>query len=94
MTSLRREIRVPIYWLVVGMAVMLVSPILAVAASVHIAENRAERARAESAQRSCALFSALLDTYDETPPLTPAGRNVRATYLEFYTRNGCEPPRK
>lgn len=113
--GLRREITIPIYWLVIGLAVMIVSPILSIFASVDIAQQHAEEARRasvaadERAQRTaqlaaaetreearlktCDLFSALLDVYVETPPLTEAGRNVQRTYLEFYTLNRCQPPR-
>lgn len=43
--GLRREITIPIYWLVIGLAVMIVSPILSIFASVQIAQNNAEKAR-------------------------------------------------
>lgn len=61
---------------------------------------QAEAARAEAAakeearQRSCAYLALNLDVYDETPPVSPVGRNLRANLLEFYQVNHCQPPRK
>ena len=40
---IRREIRIPIYWLVVGLAVMLGSPAASIYASVQISKGQAER---------------------------------------------------
>lgn len=101
----RREIRIPIYWLMVGIAVVFVSPIASVWASVQIAERNAERSfkeqqRAQAAAQvqsravACSFFGASLDVYDETPPVSATGRNLRAKYVELYTLTGCQPPRK
>ncbi len=100
-----RVVRVPLYALVVGVAVMLVSPPLAILASVQIAERSAERSiaeqrRTEAAAReqarrvACDFFRLNLDVYDETPPASALGRNLRQTYLEFYRLSGCQPARK
>lgn len=80
-------------------------PALSIAASVQIANNNTrsmlvererakEAARAESHRLVCAFFSAQLDAYDETPPTTPAGKNLRQTNLEFYNSSECQPPRR
>jgi hypothetical protein len=96
---------VPVYWLVVGMAVMILSPLLSIFASVQIAERNAERsfkeqqraqaaAQAQSRAVACSFFGASLDVYDETPPISATGRNLREKYVDLYTLTGCQPPRK
>jgi len=102
--KLRREIRIPIYWLLVGVAVVFISPIASVWASVTIARNNSERivreqqqaqveAQAEGRRVACSFFGASLDAYKETPPTTATGRNIQENYLEFYRLSGCQPPR-
>lgn len=106
MTPLRREINIPIYWLVVGLAAMLVSPLLSIFASVEIANHnrvQAEKAAAAAAKeakedarvRTCALFDGLLDSYIEEPPSTKSGKAIRQTYIDFYNdpQLHCQPPR-
>jgi hypothetical protein len=104
MTQLRHEVRVPIYWLMVGIAVVFLSPIASIWASVRIAQNNTRRiiaeqqrtqlaAKEEARRVACSFFSASLDAYLETPPTTATGRNLRETYLEFYRLSGCQPPR-
>lgn len=99
-----RPVQIPVYWLVVGMAVMIVSPLLSIFASVQIAEGNQkqvtakqqaaqEAGRAEARAKACQLFTALLDQYLETPPPTPTGVGVQSIYLDFYRLNGCQPPR-
>ncbi len=99
--GVHRTVRVPIYWLFVGAAVMFISPLLSIWASVTIAERnaretqQAQAAASEKARiRTCGTFTALLDVYIETPPSTAAGRGVQEAYLEQYRALGCEPPRK
>jgi hypothetical protein len=105
MTTPQRVVRVPVYWLIVGLVTMLASPFLSVFAAVQRADtnrHRAEQqaiaaqaaAREESRLRTCDLFTALLDTYVEEPPTTPTGKKVQATYLYFYNDvSKCQPPR-
>lgn len=99
-----RVVNVPIYWLCVGIVVMLVSPVLSILASVTIANGQRTRAEAAAAKaktesteearvRTCNLFSALLDAYVEQPPTTDTGRKIQQTYLSFYRLNNCQPPR-
>jgi hypothetical protein len=70
----RRVVAVPVWSIVVVLAVGLVSPILAVAAATTISA----RALAASEARFCELVSTLDDAYSETPPQTPAGKNLAA----------------
>lgn len=95
----------PVYWLIVGLATAILSPPLSIFASVTIAERNAEvqRQRQEQAQAQaqiearkvvCAWIATNLDVFDETPPDRPAGKNLRARYLELYQISQCQPPRK
>lgn len=102
---MRRLVQLPLYAVLVVTIVALAGPFLSIKASIEIANNNQARAlaaaqaaqlqQAESArQESCVLFSKLLDTYEETPPTTPAGRNVEAAYRDYYNgRLHCVPPR-
>lgn len=93
------------YLIGIAVATVVLSPVLSIVASVQIAERNSERivadqkrteaaATAEARRVACAFFTLNLDVYDETPPTTPTGRNLRQTYLEFYQLSGCQPPRK
>lgn len=101
---LRREVRLPIYWLVVGLAVMLVSPLLSIFASVSIANtNRvqaehaaalaAEQTRAEGRKKACELFGSQMDVYLEEPPTTDTGRKAQQNWIDLYQINNCQPAR-
>lgn len=101
--SVRRVVQVPAYWLAVGVAVMVVSPLLSIFASVQIAENRAEQTRAEQQRAdalvkaagtrlACEQFGRLLDAYD--PVTSAVGRDVRQVYVFLYNLIQCHPPRK
>lgn len=105
MSQPQRVVRVPLYALLIGVLITVASPLLSILASVQIAERNAERiiaeqrrteaaARAESRRLTCTFFALNLDVYDETPPSTPVGRNLRQTYLDFYRLSECQPPRK
>jgi hypothetical protein len=105
MTGTQRVVRIPIYWVIVGVAVMFLSPLLSFLMSVRVAEanaaeTRAQQAKSEAATAAagravvCAWFAAWLDVYDETPPVSDTGRAVRAKTLELYQITGCQPPRK
>lgn len=101
-----RSVRVSVYWLAVGLAVMVVSPLLSIVASVQIAERGFQRsvaaqrvqddlARQEQIQRACVLVGSLLAVYQETPPSTPAGRSVQLAYLDYYNQVlHCTPTRR
>lgn len=102
-TRLRRDVHVPLYWLIVGLAVMVVSPILSILVSVKInaatiAKNEAAKAeiqqqvRAENLVRYCRLVGAQIDVYNEAQ--TEVGRSARRVWLEEYITSGCQPPRE
>lgn len=96
MTVLRREVHVPIYWLFVGLAVMVVSPLLSIWVSAKINEHtirQGERARAEakveSTARYCRLLGAQVDVYKEAT--SPVGIDAYQTWLTEYRTQGCQP---
>lgn len=100
----RREVRIPAYWLAVGILIAVASPILSVLASRTIAVENAQRliSKQEQAQRAqsqtfvnatCDLFRRQLEAYDQTPPTTAAGRNIRDAWLTEYRLYHCVPAR-
>ncbi len=100
-----RDLRVPVYWLIVGIASMVLSPMLSIFASVTIAEHNAAltqerqtkaqvQAQVESRKVVCSWIATNLDVFDETPPASAAGRSLRDRYLELYRISGCLPERK
>jgi hypothetical protein len=98
-TALRREVRIPIYWLVVGLMVMVVSPILSIWISVKINQRTIEQnnaARAESSRQFqsvyCRLVGSQVDVYSEAE--SDVGKAAYQTWLDEYRRTGCKPPRK
>lgn len=104
MTRVVRVIRVPLYTLVVGVAVGLGSPVLSLFAAVSIANNnaahqlRAQRdseaaAKQKARKVTCAFFASSLDVYKENPPISPAGKAQAQNYVELYRVSGCQPPR-
>lgn len=93
-----REIRIPIYWMVVGLLVMVASPILSIYASAKInertiAENERARvaARVESTLRYCRLLGSQVDVYSEAT--TDVGKAAYKTWLTEYQIQGCKPGR-
>lgn len=99
----RRVVQVPLYWLVVGIAVMVVSPILSITASAQINKRTiastiaaAEAAKAEARKdglvRYCRLIGSQIDVYDEAT--SEVGKNARANWLREYQLSGCQPPKK
>jgi hypothetical protein len=97
--SLRREVRIPIYWLIVGMAVMVISPLLSIYISVKINQRTIEQnnqARAAASAQFqvvyCRLVGSQVDVYSEAQ--TEVGKAAYATWLAEYRRSGCEPARK
>jgi len=98
-SPLRRTIHIPIYWVVIGLMVMVVSPMLAIQASVNISERAIEKneqsRREQSAQFQviyCRLIGSQVDVYSEAQ--SEVGRNAHDTWLAEYQRSGCQPPRK
>lgn len=87
------------YLLAVGIATVLLSPVLSVVASVQIAERNAERVHVKQAaaqlvatRLACEQFGRLIDVYGDAT--TPIGREVRGVYVFLYTLIQCSPPRR
>lgn len=100
----QREVRIPVYWLAVGILIAVISPIVSILVSRAIAVANADRLirqqqQAQAAQAAlairitCDLFRRQLEAYDETPPPTAAGKNVRDAWLTEYRLYKCQPPR-
>lgn len=88
-------------WLSLAVAVIL-GVLVSIFASVKIADANAqeqirrvavakEQATAEQRQAACQLVGNILDAYEETPPPTPAGKNVAQAWQEEYQLIGCKP---
>src|SRR6185295_3811637 len=99
-STLRREIRIPIYWLVVGLMVMVVSPLLSIYTSVKISQRTivqtqteqakaASQARVEGLAVYCRLVGTQVDVYSEA--ITSTGKRAYDTWLTEYRRSGCKP---
>lgn len=68
-----------------------------------IQHNQQEQARktaaaeARAAERSraivCFLFTTILDTFEESPPTTAAGRAQVGAWKQIYELSKCQPPR-
>lgn len=93
-----RVIRVPVYWLIVGIAVMVVSPILSIIVSVKInertlAENEKikQAAQVEGLQRACRLIGAQVEVFDEAE--SPVGEKAYKAWIEEYRLSQCQPPK-
>ncbi len=97
---LRREVRLPIYWVLVGVAVMVVSPLLSIYASAQINQRTIERTQAEQAKAQaqarveglavyCRLVGTQVDVYSEA--ISDAGKRAYVTWLTEYRRSGCTP---
>lgn len=91
-----RYVTLPRYLAAILLAVGVVSPVASGVVSVvlsnrtlHAAEQRSARARAEQIVITCNTFAALIAATEETPPTTAAGRNVQRAYREQYNALGC-----
>lgn len=100
-----RVVTVRAYWIPLVLITVALGPVFGAWVSIHMADQNAQQllaeqkrteaaAKAESRRLACDFFALNLDVYDETPPSSPTGKNLRATYLEFYRISGCQPPRK
>lgn len=101
---IRREVRLPVYWLAVGILIAVVSPIASLLVSRSIAIQNANRlikqqqlsqqAQAKAViETACDLFRSQLEAYDETPPPSTAGKNVQDAWLTEYRLYNCQPAR-
>lgn len=95
---IRRDIHIPFYWLIVGIATCLVSPILAIIVSVHvnnetIRKNEEARAAAsaEAGVRLCGLLGAQADVYRDA--VTDVGRAAYRVWSDEYAVRNCLPRR-
>lgn len=102
MTRPQRVVRVPLYALLVMVAVAVVSPILTMRAAVTIAnrgterqlsvvQNQAEQLREEQRLRACSVYGALVAALAEDPPRTPSGQALLAEYRHQYEIRTCTP---
>lgn len=85
MTRQVRIVRVPLYALVVGAVVTLLSPLVAILASTAISK----RALDESNAKWCTVVVAQSDAYRETPPKTPVGKNIAKALDDLRGGLGC-----
>lgn len=90
------------YTMVVLIAVAFLSPVASIWVSFRIAENNTrtqiaaqERQRDEARQLAaagyCNLLRSQVGIYEETPPITLAGKNAYSTWLTLYRQQGCLP---
>lgn len=110
MTQLRREIRVPVYWLLVGLAMLVVSPMLSIIVSVKInqrtieqneaakqdAAQRVETAKREATAEALVRYCRLIGSQIDVyaEATTPVGKEAHRTWLIEYQTAGCVPPRR
>ncbi|WP_433368345.1 hypothetical protein ACQPZX_41380 [Actinoplanes sp. CA-142083] len=63
----------------------------------HVQARKAAAAEARSAEQAraivCRLFTTILDTYQESPPATAAGRAQVGAWIQVYELSRCQPPR-
>lgn len=52
------------------------------------------KAQLEARKVVCGWIDAFLDTYDETPPESDAGRNLQAKFIDLRAVSQCQPTRK
>lgn len=72
---------------------VVVSPFLAVYASVQMVERAQERSREANRITTCQWFGRMIDAYLEEPPTSTTGRNVVEAWLFLYRLAGCRPVR-
>jgi hypothetical protein len=89
-----RLVHIPLWWFIVGVATCVLTPVLSIWTSVHIAKKTQDEAARDLRQRSCSLYARILDAYDAEPPTTDTGRAVQQAYLLQYQDRGCTPVRK
>jgi hypothetical protein len=99
-TRVHRVVRVPLYTLVVILAVAVVSPVLTLVASVKISDRATTRQikaveqqgndlREEQRVRACSVYGALVAALDESPPQGAAGQNLLKEYRRQYEIRNC-----
>lgn len=88
-----RLVHIPLWWFLVGVATCVITPVLVIWTSVKIAERNTQEITADYQTRSCSLYAAILDEYDQNPPATETGRGLREAYLLQYRYWHCTPER-
>lgn len=97
-----RLVHIPIWWVIVGVASCVLTPILSILVSVQIADrNRiqqeqqaakvAAELRAEGVERYCRLFGSQVDVYSDAT--SPVGIEAHRAWLTEYKKMGCKPPK-
>lgn len=85
---------IPIYWLLVGVLCMVVSPILALIISVRIADSHARERDDELRIWPCELYGSILNAYVDNPPANDLQRKVVQAYQDQYDVRKCAPTRE
>lgn len=102
--KIQRVIKIPVYTVIVAVALTVGSPIASFYAATAIAKRNSEQlivrqqqakqeATAEARRITCAFFGSSLDVYRENPPISDAGRAQQRNYADLYRISGCQPPR-
>jgi hypothetical protein len=93
-----RLVHIPLWWVIVGVATCVLTPILSIWISVQInqrgeeqAAKREQAVRAEMTVRYCRLLGAQADVYSEAE--TEVGKQAYATWVQEYRIQGCQPTR-
>ncbi len=93
-----RVVRVPTWWLVVGVVTCLVSPILAVVVSVHVnnetireGERQRTAQQAETRKVVCSLATTQLDAFSDAE--SDVGKASYRGWLDLYRLSKCQPER-
>jgi hypothetical protein len=73
-------------WLIM-LSIVVLGAIVSVEVSIKIGQHSIR----EQLRIQCGTNAAVIQAYEETPPSTPAGRNVRQAYIDQYRLLGCPP---
>lgn len=103
MTRPQHVVRVPLYALLVMVTIAVVSPVVAIFASVAIANRATERQlgvvqdqaaqlREEQRLRACSVYGALVTALADEPPRTKSGQALLDEYRHQYEIRDCTPP--
>lgn len=93
-----RVVQIPAYWLIVGLATVIVSPILSTFVSVQVnkrtiaeSEEIKRTAQVEGRQRACRLIGAQIEVFREAKSVV--GEKALEAWLVEYRLSGCQPPK-
>ena len=79
--------------LIICISLTVATTVLALAANKR-SEARERTARLTSERAWCSVIITLDDSYRETPPTTPAGKNVAEGIARLRTQFRCPPPKE